>query len=100
MAIDCKGLVWSWGTNNFGELGVGDNDPRVHPYPILALKGKTVNSITCGGQFVIALGRNLKKEIPELRFKTELEKAYSSNNYQSQESRSHGKKKSKSKHKK
>ena len=48
----------------------------MHPYPILALKGKTINHIACGGSFVIALGRNLKKEIPELKFKTELEKAY------------------------
>jgi hypothetical protein len=42
-AVDAKGLVWSWGTNKMGELGVGDNDPRIHPYPILTLKGKVVS---------------------------------------------------------
>lgn len=69
-AVDAKGLVWSWGSNKQGELGVGDNDPRVHPYPILTLKGKVVNSIACGGKFVIALGNNIKKEIPGLNLKT------------------------------
>ena len=42
-AVDSKGLVWSWGINKQGELGVGDNDPRIHPYPVLTLKGKKVN---------------------------------------------------------
>jgi len=41
-AVDCKGLLWTWGSNQFGELGVGDNDVRVHPYPVLTLKGKMV----------------------------------------------------------
>ena len=48
-ALDSKGLIWSWGTNRSGELGVGDNDPRVHPYPILTLKGKSVTKLSCGG---------------------------------------------------
>jgi alpha-tubulin suppressor-like RCC1 family protein len=42
IAVDVKGLVWCWGANSVGELGVGDKDPRVHPYPILTLKGKIV----------------------------------------------------------
>jgi X-linked retinitis pigmentosa GTPase regulator len=41
-AVDNKGLIWTWGVNKSGELGVGDNEPRVHPYPVLTLKGKTV----------------------------------------------------------
>ena len=65
--MDQKGMVWSWGANKLGELGVGDTDPRIHPYPVLTLKGKVVNYISCGGSFVIALGRNLKKEIPGLK---------------------------------
>ena len=38
-AVDEEGLSWGWGENTHGELGVGDNEPRVHPYPILNLKG-------------------------------------------------------------
>ena len=42
-AVDSKGLLWTWGTNHSGELGVGDNEPRIHPYPVLTLKGKLVS---------------------------------------------------------
>jgi alpha-tubulin suppressor-like RCC1 family protein len=75
VAVDSKGLVWSWGANKAGELGVGDSDPRIHPYPVLTLKGKVVSSVNCGGQFVIALGRNLKKEIPGLKLGSSISKA-------------------------
>lgn len=68
-ALDVKGLLWTWGSNTQGELGVGDTDPRVHPYPVLQLKGKKVENIACGGSFVIALGGNVKKPIPELKLK-------------------------------
>lgn len=36
-ALDTSGIVWSWGKNELGELGVGDCEPRVHPAPILSL---------------------------------------------------------------
>jgi len=48
VAVDEKGLAWSWGTNANGELGVGDHEPRIHPFPILSLKGKKVTSVCCG----------------------------------------------------
>jgi len=48
VAVDVKGLVWSWGVNALGELGVGDSDPRIHPYPVLTLKGKQIHQISCG----------------------------------------------------
>jgi X-linked retinitis pigmentosa GTPase regulator len=66
-AIDVKGMLWTWGSNVAGELGLGDNDPKVHPYPVMALKKKHVTNIACGGQFIVALGSNLKKEIPTLK---------------------------------
>ena len=37
-----NGQVWTWGTNNRGELGLGDSDPRMVPFPVQALKGKNV----------------------------------------------------------
>jgi hypothetical protein len=66
-AIDIKGMLWTWGSNVAGELGLGDNDPKVHPYPVMALKKKQVSHVACGGQFIVALGSNLKKEIPALK---------------------------------
>ena len=63
-AVDEQGLAWSWGSNKFGEIGVGDNEPRVHPFPLLNLKGKTVTKVCCGDQFTICLGRQVRKEIP------------------------------------
>jgi X-linked retinitis pigmentosa GTPase regulator len=41
-AIDINGMVWTWGSNANGELGVGDYDPRTNPFPIVALQGKRV----------------------------------------------------------
>ena len=66
-ATDHKGLVWAWGSNKIGELGVGDKDPRVHPYPVLTLKGRKVTKICAGGSFVVALGNIVKKEVPSLK---------------------------------
>jgi X-linked retinitis pigmentosa GTPase regulator len=55
-AIDVNNLVWTWGSNASGELGVGDYEPRVNPFPIVALQGKTVTKLSCGGSFAMALG--------------------------------------------
>lgn len=41
-AIDQKGILWTWGSNIQGELGLGDNEPKVHPYPVMPLKKKIV----------------------------------------------------------
>jgi len=30
-ALDRDGLVWTWGSNSNGELGLGDFDPRAYP---------------------------------------------------------------------
>lgn len=69
-AIDDQGLAWTWGSNKYGEIGVGDYEPRVHPFPLLNLKGKTVTKVCCGDQFTICLGKKIKKEIPNLNLMT------------------------------
>lgn len=66
-AIDSKGLVWTWGSNINGELGIGDTESKTHPYPVIALKKKAVTQVACGGSFIVALGSNMKKEIPGLK---------------------------------
>jgi alpha-tubulin suppressor-like RCC1 family protein len=35
--IDSRGMVWTWGSNASGELGVGDYEPRASPFPVVAL---------------------------------------------------------------
>lgn len=42
-AIDAKGLLWTWGSNLAGELGIGDNEPKIHPYNVSALRKKQVS---------------------------------------------------------
>jgi alpha-tubulin suppressor-like RCC1 family protein len=83
-AIDQQGLLWTWGSNISGELGLGDTDPKVHPYPVMALKKKIVTQVACGSQFIVALGSNLKKEIPGLKLANKQSSVLrkSSNNHQ------------------
>jgi len=49
-------MVWVFGDNKKGELGVGDYSARVHPYPLASLKGKPVTQIAVGNGFTIAVG--------------------------------------------
>ena len=53
-------MVWVWGENKKGELGLRDNIPRENPYPLASLKGKPVSSLSLGYQFSIALGQTKK----------------------------------------
>ena len=36
-AVDTNGMIWTWGSNTSGELGVGDYEPRTNPFPLVAL---------------------------------------------------------------
>jgi alpha-tubulin suppressor-like RCC1 family protein len=58
IAQDKEGLLWSWGTNSNGELGHSDLKTRIYPQPIMQLKRKAIRKVVCGGQFVIAVGRD------------------------------------------
>ncbi len=35
-------MLWTWGGNECGELGVGDYEPRVTPFPVVTLKGRPI----------------------------------------------------------
>ena len=54
--IDRDGLIWTWGSNSKGELGLGDYEARPYPFPVTHLKNKKVTKIACGGAFAIAIG--------------------------------------------
>jgi alpha-tubulin suppressor-like RCC1 family protein len=69
-AIDESQMVWVWGDNSKGELGVGDYSERKFPYPVVGLKGKSVKSISIGSKFSIVIGDTIninksKKNSPE-----------------------------------
>ncbi|MBX3142734.1 MAG: hypothetical protein KF813_03175 [Trueperaceae bacterium] len=49
------GLAWCWGHNDYGQLGVGDWDPRFTPAQAL---GGPYLAITAGGMHTCALGKN------------------------------------------
>lgn len=51
-ALDALGKVWVWGSNNLGELGVNDYDPRATPFQLTKLKH--IASLSCGKSFILA----------------------------------------------
>ena len=60
-------MVWTWGSNSNGELGLGDYEARSCPFPVAHLKNKPVTKIACGGSFAIALGK--VKDSPKVQEK-------------------------------
>jgi alpha-tubulin suppressor-like RCC1 family protein len=62
MALNINGLIWTWGSNMNGELGLGDLDPRSKPTLIESVKRHKILKIVCGGQFSMAIGEIKTKE--------------------------------------
>jgi alpha-tubulin suppressor-like RCC1 family protein len=42
LVLDIEGMIWSWGNNEQGELGLGDVMYRPHPFPVMSLKQKGI----------------------------------------------------------
>lgn len=60
-AVDSSGKLWTWGANSSGELGHGDFKTRDKPTIVEKLQNKTVTKISCGGCFIVSLGKNTTK---------------------------------------
>ena len=58
-AINYNGEVYTWGSNENGELGLGDYVARPQGNKVNSIQGKIINGISCGGSYVIALGKNV-----------------------------------------
>jgi len=74
LALDVDGFVWAWGWNSYGQLGVGDDDPRLSPVQVKGGEMETdflqdISAISAGKSgehslalddscFVYAWGRN------------------------------------------
>ncbi|EAS04756.2 chromosome condensation regulator RCC1 repeat protein (macronuclear) [Tetrahymena thermophila SB210] len=62
-SVDANGVVWTWGSNQNGELGVGDQEPRLNPFPVAALKGRKVIKVACGINYMVALSAPKSKDL-------------------------------------
>jgi len=55
----CKNGVFSWGRNNFGQLGIGNKIDQSSPQQILFFKNpEEIISVSCGGHFSICICKN------------------------------------------
>lgn len=54
-ALTSEGLVFSWGSNNHGQLGHGDLLTRSNPQVVAALLNKPTKRIACGGDVTALL---------------------------------------------
>jgi len=56
LALDSGGVVWAWGSNSFGQLGVGSNDSQItFASAIRSLQGTTITAIAAGSGHSLAL---------------------------------------------
>lgn len=53
-AVDMHGMVWIWGSNKKGELGLGDYTTRNAPFPLVGLQDKKITNVQVGYQFSFA----------------------------------------------
>lgn len=67
LVMDSKGNIFSWGTNQNGELGLNDFDSRPTPTLIPSLKNKRLKKILAGGNFAICLGQENMEKKPTKR---------------------------------
>jgi alpha-tubulin suppressor-like RCC1 family protein len=44
LALLEDGVLWAWGSNEYGQLGTGDTQPRSQPIPVQGLSGLTLVS--------------------------------------------------------
>lgn len=58
--VDYKNRVLTWGENQSGQLGQGDYQLR--DSPSLVERVKSVKTLECGGNYVMALGADVRSE--------------------------------------
>jgi len=60
-ALDADGILWAWGVNSHGELGIGTTQSYSTPQRVGEAEGLIFASISVGYDFVLAIG----KPVPE-----------------------------------
>ena len=56
--MESQGRVFTWGCNEFGQLGHGDSRSRKLPTMLLSLKRKQITQISIGDGFMAMLGKD------------------------------------------
>lgn len=57
IALSNKGIVYAWGQNDKGQLGLGNEVPTFEPAPVITLN-RTISKIDCGLKHCIALSKD------------------------------------------
>lgn len=55
LAIDYEGNLWSWGLNDFGQLGNNMKDNKIHNVPVQIVKDKKFVKIAAGYSYSMAI---------------------------------------------
>ncbi|XP_056312562.1 E3 ISG15--protein ligase HERC5.4 isoform X2 [Danio aesculapii] len=55
--LSLSGVVFGWGSNSAGQLGLGDTTDRFVPTIVKSLSGKKTVSISCGGEHTATLSK-------------------------------------------
>lgn len=58
LLLASDGSVWSWGRNDYGQLGIGSADGGVHATPVRVSFPTAVIDIAAGSSHALALGNN------------------------------------------
>lgn len=57
IALSNKGIVYTWGQNDKGQLGLGNEVPTFEPTPVTTLN-RTISKIDCGLKHCLALSKD------------------------------------------
>src|SRR5207244_3421142 len=55
MAARLDGTVWTWGANNYGQLGIGSADLNAHPTPVQVRNSSGIVAVAAGSNDSMAL---------------------------------------------
>jgi len=64
-AVLQNGSVYTWGSNSWGQLGLGDNVNRQTPVLVKALQGTVISQIHCGHNHTVGIETKLAQEFGE-----------------------------------
>jgi alpha-tubulin suppressor-like RCC1 family protein len=56
--LDQTHMLWVFGDNQNGELGVGDKTARITPFPVVSLQKKGISNVSIGSNYAIALTKS------------------------------------------
>lgn len=57
IALSSKGVIYAWGQNDLGQLGLGHEQPVLEPMPITGIS-KQITRIDCGLKHCVALTKD------------------------------------------